>query len=357
MRIVFVLPAFHARPPGGARAVYEYAGRLAAAGHGATVLHGPLGEAPGDGSLRARLRSCAVDTRVRLAYAPALRSDDFPEADAVLATFWTTAEAVLRLPPSKGLKCHLIQGYETWGGPKRRVDAAWRMPTLKLVNAPWLLRKGLELGCPPGALRHVPPGLDHSVFRAQGPLPGRPCRVAMQYSSRPWKGGRDGLEALRRAKRVLPGLEAVLFGAEPRPRGLPAWISYRRDLSAEALAGEVYGPSAVYLCPSLSEGCPLPPMEAMACGCALVSTDIGGARAYAEHGRTALLSPPRRPAALAGNLVRAMGDERLRLRLAFAGMRRMRAFSWERSARRLLAQLRRLRGYRRAALNLGGRRP
>ena len=119
------------------------------------------------------------------------------------------------------------------------------------------------------------------------------------------------------------------------PGELPGWIDYRQDPSPGELVSGVYNGSSIYLCPSYLEGFHLPPAEAMACGCAVVSTDIGGVRDYAEHEVTALLSPPRQPEALARNLLRLLEDDGLRVRLAESGNRRIREFTWERSTQLL----------------------
>src|SRR5207247_7502793 len=92
----------------------------------------------------------------------------------------------------------------------------------------------------------------------------------------------------------------------------------------------------VYLCPSWDEGLGMPPMEAMACGAALVTYDNGGCRDYARDGETALVARRRDVADLADKLERLAVDAPLRMRLAAAGMRFVTtAFSWDRAVCRL----------------------
>jgi len=69
----------------------------------------------------------------------------------------------------------------------------------------------------------------------------------------------------------------------------------------------------------------------MACGAALVSTDNGGIRAYAEHGQTALLSAPKDIDALVGNIYQLIQNEALRLHLAHAGYQHIQQFTWEKA--------------------------
>jgi glycosyltransferase involved in cell wall biosynthesis len=55
----------------------------------------------------------------------------------------------------------------------------------------------------------------------------------------------------------------------------------------------------IFVLPSLYEGLPYTLMEAMAAGCAVVATDVGGNRDLVQHGKTGLLVPPADANALA----------------------------------------------------------
>jgi glycosyltransferase involved in cell wall biosynthesis len=348
MRVTFVLPMLLRAPMGGFRVVYTYANQLSRRGHVVTVVHANratlasvrrrptlAGQIRGFGAvardclLTPTVRWERVEPAVRLMHRSALADTDVPDGDVVVATSWQTAEPVQRLHSRKGHKFYLIQHHETWAGPSDAVDATWRFPLRKVVIARWLYDLGLDLGVDPGMMRLVPNGIDHSTFRVVAPVGNRPKRVAMLYSEWAWKGADDGIRALELARAHEPGLQAVLFGISHRPTSLPGWIDYRRDPTQDELVKDVYNGSAIYLCPSLTEGWHLPPAEAMACGCAVVSTAIPGVRDYAVDGRTALLAPAADPEALGARLVRLLGDERLRLRLAAEGNRMVKRFTWD----------------------------
>ena len=72
----------------------------------------------------------------------------------------------------------------------------------------------------------------------------------------------------------------------------------------------------------------MPAMEAMACRCALVTTDTGGCRDYAIHNQTALISPPRKISALAANLSAVIQDIALRQRISKNGFQKVHEFDW-----------------------------
>lgn len=350
MKITFILPGYSSKPIGGYKVVYEYANQLVFRGHEVTVVHArrfmrgnthPLtkihiwltGKAkqPGNSMLRREEHWHPMDSRVEMLHVPEPTTSYVPDGDAVFATFFPLVEYAIDYPQEKGRAFYFVQHYSIWGGPKKRVDAAWRAPLVKIVIARWLYEKGLELGVPADEMIHIPNGIDHSKYRILHPIENRPPRVAMLYHTVSWKRAQDGIRALEIARREFSMLQAVLFGVFPRPKDLPSWIEFEFDPPQEKLVRSIYNGSRIYMCPSWTEGWHLPPAEAMACGCAVVSTDIGGVRDYAEHDVTALLSPPKRPEALAENLCRLLEDDRLRIRMAKAGHERIQEFTWERS--------------------------
>ena len=72
-------------------------------------------------------------------------------------------------------------------------------------------------------------------------------------------------------------------------------------------------------------------LDAMAIGQAIVATRAGGIPEVVTHEQTGLLVPPRNADALAGAIVRLLGDSGLRAQLGAAGRERVRrSFSVER---------------------------
>lgn len=342
MRIAFVLAARPIGPGGGTRIILEYANRLAARCHDVSILmpRRPLTGRPP--SVAQRMRQSAagwvrpwfgeirrwqyLDPRVRLLVLPALHPRHIPAGDALIATAWPTAEVVAACAPSQGRALYLIQGHEIWDGFVERVNATWRLPLTKVVVASWLLELGRQLGATD--LVCLPNAVNRDTFRRTRPLEARASRVAMMVARLPLKGSADGMLALEIAHRARPDFAVDLFGKIPRFRH-PDWMTFYWNPPVERLVGEIYNRARIFVCPSWSEGFGLPGAEAMACGCALVSTDCGGVREYACHEVNALLSPPREPQALAANLLRLLEDDGLRLRLAAAGEASLARLSWD----------------------------
>lgn len=347
MKITFLMPCYMWTPSGGFRVVYEYANQLVARGHDVSVVHPRrLAFAPPEPmTLRKRIRKArvflkesyseptiywhAVDPRVRLRFVASSDQRHIPDADVLFATAWHTVRSVQECPKAKGEKCYLIQAYETWMGPKELVDATWQAPLRKIVISKWLRNLGEELGC--RDLTYVPSGIDHEHYRLLKPIEGRGKRVAMMYSPVGLKGSLDGIRALELAKKEVPDLSVVLFGTTRRTAEIPAWMEYVYDAEQKYIVEEIYNKSAIVVSPSISEGFALPPAEGAACGCAIVATDSGGIRDFAEHSVTALLSPTKDPEALAANLVLALGNDDLRIKLARNARKRIQEFTWEQS--------------------------
>lgn len=351
MRITLVLSSFPLQPVGGFRVVYEYANRLAGRGHDVSVVH-PRGLVafPPKNVYRWLRRTAArcvdlcfpprvdwqpIDARVRMLYVPDLRPCWMPPGDAIFATFWHTAELIMEYPDTKGEKFYLIQDFEPWIGPKDRLEATWRLPLKKVAVSRWLYEKVRGVGVSQRDVVHIPIGIDHQRFRiAQGSSRGAGT-IAMYYGLYGYKAPEDGLEALRRIKARNPHSTVTIFGhTDVRPNQIPSWAVCKGHVSERELV-RIYNASQIFICSSLAEGFALPSAEAMACGCAVASTDCGGIREFAEHEVTALLSPPRDPEALARNIARLLEDDALRRRLATDGHQRIQAFTWERSTDQL----------------------
>ncbi|MGC2030981.1 MAG: glycosyltransferase family 4 protein [Steroidobacteraceae bacterium] len=103
--------------------------------------------------------------------------------------------------------------------------------------------------------------------------------------------------------------------SEQRSGGVVEWWGWREDMAA------VYAIAHVVCLPSYREGLPTVLLEAAACGCMLVTTDVPGCREVVRDGETGLLVPSRDPMALAQALRTVILDHSLRERLSMAAQR------------------------------------
>lgn len=351
MIITFVLPGWSIlKPIGGFKVVYEYANRLVDRGHVVNVIH-PLLLSPGEARLKQQMKKYimkvakltfrknkvkwfAVSPRVNVLVVPTLREDSIPDGDVIIATAWRTAEYVAEYSLSKGQKSYLVMDFYPWLGPKDRLEATWRAPFRKIAISSWLYEKVHQATLRKNNLTVIPLGVDQRRYRLTQDLNSRENMVSMMYSLGSYKAPQDGIRALEICRAHRPDLNAVLFGPASPRRAIPSWMVFRKNISEEQQV-RIFNQSKIFLCSSLAEGFAFPPAEAMACGCAVVSTDCGGIREYAVHEVNALLSPPGDPQTLAENIIRLLEEDDLRVRLAKTGHQQIHEFTWDEAVTRL----------------------
>lgn len=358
MKITFLMGTFPWKPSGGAQVAYNYANLLAARGHEVHVQHArclPNWKRTQAQPLTRRLKGFIMnlierfrqprpawfdlDQRITCRSVAQYSDNTVPRGDAVIATFWPTAEIACHLPKSKGARFYLVQHFESWAGDAERIEATWRAPLHKLFVSKWLYRKALAFKIPNHELTYLPNAIDHTHFPMRQPNQVRGQSVAMMYGEADWKGARYGIAALTSARKQVPSLQAVLFGVWRRPANLPAWIDYRQLPSKRELSEDIMGRAAIFVCPSLSEGWGLPSAEAMASGCALVTASNGGSDDFAIHEQTALVVSPGQAKPLTEAILRLLQYPSLRERLASGGRELVLGFQWARSAERLETKL------------------
>jgi glycosyltransferase involved in cell wall biosynthesis len=250
----------------------------------------------------------------------------------IVATAWPTAGAVTTYGPDKGCKFYLLQHYETFTAPEDLIRATWMLPLHKIAIARWLKDTAEEMG---ESAAYIPNGLDFDAFGCDITVRQRTSpTVTMPYHENVWKGSADGIQALRMIQRVVPDLKVRLFGIDPKPKGLPGWMTYIYK-PAQSDLRNLYNQSTVFLAPSWKEGWPLPPAEAMTCGASLVCTDIPGHDEYAVDGRNAFVAQPHDPQSLAEALVRALKEKSTRFAYAEQAISDIRRFTWDAATDRL----------------------
>jgi glycosyltransferase involved in cell wall biosynthesis len=179
-------------------------------------------------------------------------------------------------------------------------------------------------------------------LRAAEPLdaPGRPAGPLVVACGRlaEQKGFGVLLEAMARVRTKLPA-QLWIVGEGPRRRDLERTAAGLGLESCVRFCGHQRNPyrymaaADLFVLSSLWEGFGNVVAEAMACGTPVVSTDCPhGPGEIVRDGVSGLLVPPGDPAALAGAMLRVLGDPALGARLARNGLARSRDFHAERVA-------------------------
>lgn len=289
MRITFVLPPLNMS--GGIRVLAIYAERLIKRGHRVEVVVLPKPRRKfrskvkalilGNGWPREIMISPShfdgLDIPLRFLSSSTPSAEEFPEADVVLATFWRTASVVANLPSDKGAKAILLQGYETSPGfESTEIDAVWRLGLRKIVISEWMVKLARDrFG--DDKVFHVPNSVDLDLFYAMPRGKRDVPTVGFLYSSLHLKGVDVTYAAIDNIRRKYPTLRVISFGAEPVEASVPLPLGTEFYLCPEQeLIRSVYESCDVWVCGSRREGFHLPPLEAMACRCPVVSTRVGG---------------------------------------------------------------------------------
>lgn len=325
MKIVF--PVLSLEMGGGARFMYHLANALADKGHDIEVVMPEKGVQVWP--LRTKLR------RVK-----ELTPSSIPSADFILPNFYLTVKPAWE--SQKGRVVRLSLGYEPlWVPDSETAKQTYLIGAPIMSISQWhrqLLRQetGLESTVISG-------GVDTSVFH---PYPKQSEQTGIKnifYIMRDpasgyiWKGGSDFLKAITLLKdQINFGLtvsmpENALF-TSPVPCRL-------MTTATDQELAQLYAEADLFVYTSYFEAFGLPPLEAMACGTAVVTTDCGGNRDYVRNGENCLLVPPSDINKLSSAIYHLLTNDTERQRIAATGHTLAQAWSWQRTANQVEAFL------------------
>jgi hypothetical protein len=387
MKIVFVLPVLTVG--GGIRVVFEYGTQLQRRGCTVFVVYPlippfalrlfkqqGLKNTVKKSLVALKRRQFPLKTTATLLEVPLLSTRilnyKVPDADVVIATGWETALPVYKLAKQKGEKFYFIQHYEifdVWNDyaswedaekvetdssrlclamadiiPRNRslrtvkelVDATYKLPLKKITISNWL-KELLEEKFHQKVEGVVANGVDFSRFDCgDKQLSSGAKRVLAMYSPVKWKGTEDSIKAFELVKKLYPDIEFTMYGVVKGK--LPGWIKFYENPSPEMLS-KLYCSADIFVSSSWVEGFHLPPMEAMACKCAVVATNVDAVPDYAISGETALIVPPRRHEELAKAIMKLIEDNTLLRSIAENGFNCIKEFTWEKATDKLEAIL------------------
>lgn len=288
LKINFILPTI--RKTGGILVALEYARQLRMLGHEVRVYYPFLPSSvyfknvPAWKRFPHRMKSFFWNLLNRAALAsqlpysrdlhgiPFITGLLISDADVTIATAWPTAYDVAALPRSKGEKFYFVQDYEIWHGEKERVDASYLLPLKLFVISPWL-EELMRVKFSRWVTAEIHNGVELDFFRPGDSRTEGTTSILMMYHVLKGKGISDGLEILHRIHKLHADIKIRMFGMYSFPEK-PDFIEYLQNPSKTQLL-ELYQTSQIFLFPSLIEGWGLPIVEAMACGCAVVTTNVG----------------------------------------------------------------------------------
>ena len=196
----------------------------------------------------------------------------------------------------------------------------------------------IKYGCPPEKIRIVPNGVDVNLFSPSGD---EESDLVL------WSGRfvqEKGLVYLIKALQITvqkigcSKIRLIMTGEGPllpkiiglaKEYGLMKNILFRGRVPHREMP-TLMNRSSIYVLPSLKEGMPYALLEAMACGKAVIGSNIPGIKDIITHGENGILVPPKNPEALATAILLLLEDKGLRRRLGQAARQLMiEKYSWE----------------------------
>ena len=280
--------------------------------------------------------------------------------DVAHAHFWMSGVAALLA--ARRQEIPVVQTFHALGSVKRRYQAAAdtsppqrvrleaavaRRASAVIATCAEEVRELAAYGVSPGRTYVVPCGVDCDRFRPgrAAPRPGRPASVLTLGRLVP----RKGVDTVITALAGVPDAELLVAGGPDRARldDDPEVIRLRKVAAESGVTGRVtftgriahrevprlFRSADVIVSDPWYEPFGIVPLEAMACGSAVIASAVGGHLDTVADGVTGLLVPPRDPDALADRLRYLLADPARCRELGLAGAARARSgYSWARIA-------------------------
>jgi glycosyltransferase involved in cell wall biosynthesis len=215
------------------------------------------------------------------------------------------------------------------------VRATDRLAHAVVVNCEFLKNHlALNEGVPLEKIRLCYNGIDTELFHGlagacQPPLADGSLVIGAVCVLRPEKDLQTLLDAFARVRRIQGGLKLAVVGSgsvlpdlERRAKRLGIMEQCVFHPATEKVV-PWYHSIDIFVLPSRSEGLPNALMEAMACGCCVIASRVGGISELVRHEETGLLFDPGDAGQLAGALGRLIENAPLRNEMAAAARRQI----------------------------------
>ena len=250
--------------------------------------------------------------------------------NAIIATSWETAYFVREYAKRYKIKpFYLVQhseddlsySRENSNNAKLTYDFPFKKIVInKKVYERFILEKPLFF--------HV--GIDTQFFKKLTESNDREC-IMFPLKNGESKGPKYAFECIQKLLQNCKSAKIIAYGdfrEDELPVNIKGKITYYHWPSREVLLN-LYNQSMIFVLPSLVEGMSLPPLEAMACGCAVVVTDNGGINEYINDGLNGIVCPTRDSNCLYEKIVLLINNKTLRQNLIQNGLETAQKFSYD----------------------------
>jgi len=342
VKIVFIVPEIAIS--GGMRLIFEISNRLIKKGH-SVVLYTPIIPFnPYKGIYKpdyfryrikyvikyflgkVKIPKNLFERMFEIKYVPYINNLFVENADAVVATSWTTAHFVNKLSGEKGKKFYLIQDYEQWKSNIKYVNESYKLPLNRIVISKYLqdlLKNKFDVES-----KRILIGINTEKFNNTEKIFNIPRRILFMDHELDNKNVQGAIDTVIKLKQNFSDLQFRAFGVEKHHK-IPDFVEFFSNSSDEKVR-KLYCESDIFLFPSLFEGFGGPPAEAMACKCAVVGNAVAALPDYAIDKETAILTNPLKPEQLYEGVKFLLENKSELERISLAGYNYVRkVLDWE----------------------------
>lgn len=342
MKINFLVPEIVRS--GGIRTIFEYANRLTLLGHKvivytpvipfnafipkypAAIIKHQLKYAVKQVSGKPLMPDNIYRHSFELKTIPAVNNLFVKDADAIVATSWTTAYHVNNLSSRKGKKFYFIQDYEVWNSNQAKAENSYRLKLNRTVVSKYLHKLLVDKFNSDSIV--ISAGVNFDDFYIENKIYNEDPVIVFNDHQLANKNVKGLLKALKELKTKYPNIRAKCFAVN-RFNELPEYVEFYKNPSDKVLR-EIYQSSDIFLFASLFEGFGTPPAEAMACKCALVANAVAAIPEYSKHMESAIHCDPNNPEELIKGVSYLLENRNELKRIADEGYQSVRKLlSWD----------------------------
>jgi len=263
-------------------------------------------------------------------------SDITPDCDINVATWYSTSFAVHR--SGKGIPFYFLQDFEEIVEPLgpyhvRMFKESPYLPFHIITGSHWLKNWIKDEYGKDAIVSNY--GIDHSVFCPRQDvlqdITGYKVMAILRGGK--YKGDQDLIKALNSVSEKITNITLIAVGDKTILQRLKDEhgfnFSYKLfERPDDDLLAELYSSSDVFAFPSHKEGFGLPPLEAMACGTPVVTTDCLGVRDFVVDNENALFIPTKDPEQLAKGMYELLTNEDMQEKFRENGLKTAERFIW-----------------------------
>ncbi|MCX7704824.1 MAG: glycosyltransferase family 4 protein [bacterium] len=228
-----------------------------------------------------------IECRCPIIIIPSYRERFIREADIIFFRSVHLAREVSKWKNSKGTKVMRVSNTHILKNSTNIPD------NVVLIASSTMVYERLKILYPGHKIFRVNNGVNCTLFSYEEKKHNQPQSIGMVFyggKNAKHKGMETGFEVMKRIKWKFPWMKFFIVGLK-KEKIIPDFVEFLNGYKSRDIL-KFYRMTDILIYPSFEDAWPNPPMEAMACGCAVVSTDVGGIRDFAVDRETIMICTP-----------------------------------------------------------------